>query len=501
MAAFGSGACHVLTRHGTPTPVFATVTATQSISGLSGPRALPMLGNAKQLRPEVLHLTLERWADEFGTPFRIKIGTRTVMVIADPVATGTILRDRPDGFRRWSSIKEVFEDMHMGGVFSAEGDDWKRKRRLAVEALNTNHLNRYFTVIHTATDRLRRRWVKSAETGASIDIRSDFMSYTVDVTSALAFGVDLNTLERGDSELQNQLETIFPMIARRLNAPVPYWRWIRLPADRGLERSLTSVRSAVLSFVADARQRIEQTPELRENPTNFRESMLVARDEDSSRYSEEEIIGNTYTMLVAGEDTTANTLAWTTWLLAQEVDAAERLSAESDQLLGEDLLAADFSVIAEASYAEAVVKESMRLKPVAPVFFLEAIKPTRLCGVEVPADRRLLVLTRHHAMEDDNFPEPARFDPLRRLNGNGAKTKEGSENGRLRDQRELVPFGAGPRFCPGRNLALVEAKSVMTMLARNFDLELIPGEGPVEEVFAFTMMPRNLRVRLRARQT
>ena len=126
----------------------------------------------------------------------------------------------------------------MIGPFTSEGEDWKRQRRLAVTALNTNHLRRYFDVIRVATDRLHTR-LASQDEAAILD---DFMSYSVDVTSALAFGHDLNTLERGDGELQVHIASVFELLARRILSPVPYWRVFKPPADRAAERSLESSR-------------------------------------------------------------------------------------------------------------------------------------------------------------------------------------------------------------------------------------------------------------------
>ena len=88
------------------------------------------------------------------------------------------------------------------GVFIAEGEEWKRQRRLVITALNTNHLHRYFDVIRTATERLHRRLGDAAADGRVLQITDELTSYTVDVISTLAFGHDLNTLERGENELQ-----------------------------------------------------------------------------------------------------------------------------------------------------------------------------------------------------------------------------------------------------------------------------------------------------------
>ena len=125
-------------------------------------------------------------------------------------------------------------EIGISGPFTSEGADWRRQRRLAVTALNSNHLRRYFEVIRIANDRLLTRLQGKRET----EILDDFLAYSVDVTSALAFGHDLNTLEHGDGELQRHITRVFEMLARRTLAPFPYWRYVKPPADRAAERSL-----------------------------------------------------------------------------------------------------------------------------------------------------------------------------------------------------------------------------------------------------------------------
>jgi cytochrome P450 len=206
-----------------------------AIAELPGPRALPGIGNAHQIRPDRLHVMIEQWGRRYGPVFRFAMGSRDVVGFTEPDAINQILRERPDGYRRWREVEAVAEEIGIVGPFTSEGADWKRQRRLAVTALNTNHLRRYFDVIRIANDRLLTRLqAKQAE----IAILDDFMAYSVDVTSALAFGKDLNTLENGDGELQAHIARVFELLARRILAPVPYWRYVKPPADRAAERAL-----------------------------------------------------------------------------------------------------------------------------------------------------------------------------------------------------------------------------------------------------------------------
>src|SRR4051794_29912001 len=223
-----------------------------AIADLPGPRGLPGIGNAHRIRPDRLHVIIEQWGRRYGPVFRFAMGPRTVVGFTEPDAINQILRERPDGYRRWREVESVATEIGIVGPFTSEGEDWRRQRRLAVTALNSNHLRRYFEIIALATERLLARLERRPETA----ILEDFMSYSVDVTSALAFGHDLNTLERGDGELQEHIARVFELLARRILAPVPYWRVVKPPADRAAEQSLEVLREQIAGFIAAARTRM-----------------------------------------------------------------------------------------------------------------------------------------------------------------------------------------------------------------------------------------------------
>lgn len=169
------------------------------------------------------------------------------------------------------------------------------------------------------------------------------------------------------------------------------------------------------------------------------------------------------------------------------------MATEADALLGERPLADDHKIVEAFSYGEAVLRESVRLRPAASLLFIEAIDETVIADVAIPAGTRLILLTRHVAVQEESFAHPRRFDPTRWLpagHGDGAH-----------DPKAFLAFGAGPRFCPGRNLAFLEAKAALAMLAHNFHIELDPSAPPVREQFSFTTVPRGLRVLLRERRT
>lgn len=458
-----------------------------SIADLPGPRGLPLIGNAHQLPTASFHAVAEGWCERYGSVFRFDVGRRRIVVLADADVINTVLRDRPDGYRRWREIETVTQELAGTlGVFHVEGRDWRHQRRLVVEALNSNHLQRYYDVVRTCTERLHGRLARVAASGAPVEIVRDLTAFTVDVTSALAFGHDLDTTEHGEGELQEHIQRIFDVTGRRMTMPVPYWRYVKLPYDRAAERSMAAIHDAINTFIGEARARIAARPQLRAAPENFLESMIAAQENDGT-FTDEEIVGNVFTLMLAGEDTTAHTMAWTLWFLARQPPIQDRWAAEAAQALGGERYPSAYETIGELAYGEAVLRESMRLKPVAPYIGVEPLEDTTLANTNIPAGTRLLLLTRQAGLRAVN--RASEFDPARWLD----------DGGDAPDQKAFLAFGAGPRFCPGRNLALLEAKAALAMVARNFDVQLDESARPVSELFQFTMAPAGLRVRLRER--
>lgn len=463
----------------------------RSIDDLPGPPRLPLIGNAHAiLRSSSAHRTFEQWAERYGPIIRVQAGRRHAVVVSDFDEVNTILRNRPDGFRRWSEQQKInHELMRSNSLIYAEGVDWKRQRRLVVTALNTNHLNLYFDIIATSIERLHRRLARAAHEGRTIDIQQDLSSYTVDITSALVFGKDINTLERGENDLDGHIRLLMRMVARRLTMPIPYWRWFKLSADRALEHSVAEILREIHEFIDQARRRISERPELREAPENFLESMLVAQEADGS-YTDDEIIGNTLAILTAGEDTTALTMGWAVWFVVSRPDMQARLAQEAE-VLGEDQFPRDHETVELLPYSEAVLRETIRLRSVVPMIPVEPLMDTTICGTHIPAGTRIMLLT-HYASLQADVCEDENFVPERWLG-------EGDDDLRAPNQKAFLGFGAGPRFCPGHNLAFLEAKAALTMIARNFEMEFDDSLGPVREDFTFAMAPKGLRVRLRER--
>ena len=461
----------------------------RAFDSLPGPKGLPLVGNLFQLRETDQHLVMEDWADDYGSMYRIQLGPYRILMVADPDLVEEAFKRRPDTFRRMSTVEGIARGLNAAGVFTAEGDEWRRQRKVVVQALTHGHLKHFFPTMMRIVERLKRRWEQAADEGREIDLLDDLTRFTIDVTSTFAFGQDLNTIEGHEGALEQQIGEIPKALSRRVTALLPYWKLVKLPADRSLERALVGIHDTLGRLIRDARKRLAEDPGLAQRPGNYIEA-LVAQSEGGG-FSDEDVTGNVMTLMLAGEETTARALAWLIHFMCERDDLRQTLREESDAVLGADTLLEDFAAHPRMVRIEAAALEAMRLKPAAPVLRLESLHDTVLGDVSVPARTPVFLLTRHASIRAQAATGAAAFDLDRWIKPDGTALEAGAA-------KAFFPFGAGPRFCPGRFLALLEIKGVISMLCRNFELERA-GSGPVEEKLVFTMRPDNLSIRLRRR--
>jgi len=462
--------------------------ACRRLTDLPGPRALPLLGNLHQMHRGRVHQDMEHWSREYGPLFRVALGRTQMLVVADHALIARILRERPALFRRPSVTAEVADELGgVPGVFEAEGADWRNQRRMVMQAFAPHAVKAYFPSLVQVGQRLRKRWEGMAAAGKTIDLGADLRMFSVDIVAGLAFGSDVNTIETGDNAIQRNLDKILPAVGERSMAPFPYWRYVKLPRDRQLERCMAAVRVAVNELVAQAKARMRLDPQLAERPRNMLEAMLAAAAQEGSGVTEVEVAGNVLTMLLAGEDTTSNCMAWLIWLLHRHPAVAARARAEVLRI-APDSAALTIEQLDGLDFIEACANEALRLKPPAAFLPFEALADTTVGDVQVPRGTLIWCVMRGSSVDEAWVANAAQFDPQRWLDGGI-------------DKKLSMPFGAGPRTCPGRYLALLEIKVGMAMLLGCFEIEAVStshGGEPAEKL-GFVMEPETLEMRLHAR--
>jgi cytochrome P450/nitrite reductase/ring-hydroxylating ferredoxin subunit len=462
----------------------------RTMNDLPQPKGKPILGNLAEFKAGNKPTVLEQWSKECGPLFKISLIGKKFVVSTDPDFNIQLYKSRPDKFRRFGKIDEVMSEMGITGVFNAEGEQWKTHRKLTAEALNTRNVQGFFVTIQDITSRLLNRWQqKIKDTKIVVDVQKEMMLYTVDITTKIAFGYETNSLEREDDHLQQHLEKIFPAINKRITSPIPFWRILKSKEDKSLDASLHALEKTIVEFIQKAREEILAHPEFKLQPQNFLQALLVEQ-EKTGAISDKEIYGNVFVLILAVEDTTSNSISWALFYLTQHPEVFLKLRAEADSVLAEHSVLPSGELLSALTYTEAVAMETLRIKPVTPTLFLESLEDQTINGLKLKKGVTVMMQSKVAQTSDVHFTEAEKFMPERWLAGTDMP---------LHNMDVFRTFGAGPRFCPGKNLALHEMKMALSMIVKNFDLTLAVPVDEVKERFAFTMFPENLMLRVTLR--
>lgn len=459
------------------------------VKDLPGPKGAPIVGNLFRLDLPNLHKQIENWADEFGDVYCLDVGIRKQLVVTRPSFIQAVNLERPDTFARAENMDKILRDGGVHGVFNAEGDDWRKHRNVVAKGLDVRHLQKFYPLMVEKVERLYHKWSKRAESGEPFDIQQDLLRFTVDVTTDLAFGHDLNTQEQEEGVIQDHMEKIFPMLFKRINQPIHFYKYWKTRADKEFDTAISEMNKLVLTFIEETRKKLEKNPELREEPENLIESIIVAAEEEGA-FSDDEIRGDLLTLLMAGEDTTAHTLSWMLVLLTANPEVEEKIREEVDSLIPDKKWVDDYATNVKLKYTEGAAQESLRFKPVAPIILHSTLKDTEIEGVEIKKGQMILTQYRHGALKDKYFTDAKSIKPERWMKESRCP---------VHNMDAFTPFGGGPRYCPGRNLALVEIRAVIAMLYKNFEIEMVTPHEDIAEIMAFTLMAGEYKVRLKKR--
>ncbi len=243
------------------------------------------------------------------------------------------------------------------------------------------------------------------------------------------------------------------------------------PRNLRMQRTIHTLDQLVYRMIAERRSRETERDDLLS-------MLLSAQDEETGQgMNDRQVRDEVMTLLLAGHETTANTLTWTWYLLSQSPEVERRLHAELNEVLdGRVPTVAD---LPELKYTRMVIEEALRLYPPTPLLSRKAIAGDEVQGYPIAANSMIMIspyaVHRHPAL----WEEPERFDPERFT----------PERAAARSAYAYFPFGGGPRICIGNNFAMMEAQLILSTVAQRYQLRLIPGH-PVEPQMVVTLRPR-----------
>ncbi|MFH6942766.1 cytochrome P450 [Flavobacterium sp. FlaQc-50] len=462
----------------------------KTLKDLPGPKAIPVFGNSLSFLSKMtkVHLQYEEWAKQYGSFYKINVNGEDGVVISEASFIKEILNQRPYKYRRFKNIRPVLEEMDVHNLFSTEGDEWKRSRKYVTQALSNKVLRSFYPSIKETTEDLYNHWERTLEKTSEIDVHKDIFNYSFDIISYLAFGQKIGTVGNEESKIQNNYKRVMNMIQFRIVVPFQYWKFFKLPKDHKLDNDLKEIKEGIWKYINEAKERIRLNPELKENPTNYIEALLQATDDQGVYLTDEEIYPSIFGTLVAGEDTTANTILWVLHYITDYPEVQKKMREEISLVLGDEKFLQVMDDSNELEYVNAVIYEVMRLKPVIPVIALTTNEDCIIGEYEIQKDTDVFLLSHYRDQESCPFLKREAFDPERWVESKSITFHTNQSN--------LIPFGLGKRICPGKSLAMVEMKTILCMILKNYEISKSDKENKVEDHFNTTLGPSKFSIKI-----
>lgn len=415
-----------------------------------GPKPYRMLGTLLDIWTDRLGL-MSGVIDEFGDAVRFKMGPKSLYFFNHPEHAKHVLADNAANYHKGIGLihaKKVLGE----GLLTSEGELWRRQRKTIAPTFQRERIAQYAGVVVEEAGKMLgalRRHVG----GEPVDVVHEMTRLTLGVLGATLLDADLSPFTMlGPAFEVVQDQAMFEMVSLNM---VP--SWLPLPRQRRFKAARRQLEQIVFTLTGE-REQSGKT----DGDDVISRLLDAYRDETDQALRRRRLRDELVTLLLAGHETTASTLSWTWYLVSSRPDVGERMRAEAREVLGDrDPRYEDLHALL---YTTQVIQEAMRLYP--PVWILprRALAADDIEGFAVPrgADVMICPYTLHRHREF--WDRPDHFDPDRFEPGRSA----------ARHRYAYIPFGAGPRFCVGNNLGMMEAVLVAAMVAREFDLGLVP---------------------------
>ena len=425
--------------------------------------------------------------------FRIPIGSvrflgLNLFLVNQPAAVKRVLVDAVEDFPKHPFTLWILEPLIGRAIFSVNGAEWARQRRLLDQAFQVAQLRRVLPQMQGAVEAMLARLEATAGAGGAaaeqpvtVEIDQEMTLVTADVIVRTILSRPLEAAEAAG---------IFDAFARyqRRAGRALMLRLLRLPQQRlqaYLHRHAFTIRHWIDGAIED---RLADST----GGNDLLQALIEARDPDTgSRFSRAELLDQVCFLFLAGHETSASALGMAAYLLAAYPQVQQRLRQELTAVLAGRSGELRFDDLRNLPYAAAVFNETLRLYPPVSFFIREAQQEGELVDRRCPLRSLVTISPWVVQRQEGQWPEPHGFRPERFL-AEGASAEE-----RQLARDVWLPFGLGPRKCPGAAFALQEALLVLAELVRRYELLPDPQHAP-DLVARLTLRSRNgIPLRLR----
>jgi cytochrome P450 family 110 len=407
----------------------------------------------------------DTYSRKYGDIFSMRLsGLGSYVVIGNPQAIQEIFsQDSKFDVGRANELAKPL--IGQNSLMLMDGDRHRRERKLLMPPFHGERLQTYAKQICLITKQVASQW----QVGQPFVARAVMQKVSLEVILQIVFG-----LSEGEryQQLKPLLTDWLNMTDSPLKSTMLFLRFLQ--QDWGawspwgqMKRRQRHVHDLLQAEIEERRTKGN------EGRTDVLSLMMAARDENGQAMTDEQLRDELLTILFAGHETTATTLAWAFYQIHQRLDVREKLLQELDRL-GEDSSPME---IAQLPYLTAVCQETLRMYPVLPVIFPRVTKaPVKIAGYSFDAETTLMPSIYLVHYREDLYPNAQKFKPERFLE-------------RQYSASEYLPFGGGSRRCLGYALAGLEMKLVLATILSKYQLALAEDKPVKLQRRGFTLAP------------
>uniref|UniRef100_A0A8C7JUS1 Cholesterol 24-hydroxylase n=1 Tax=Oncorhynchus kisutch TaxID=8019 RepID=A0A8C7JUS1_ONCKI len=396
----------------------------------------------------IVHDKFLEWAETYGPVYRINCMHVVMLFVTCPDTTKEVLMSPkyPKAPLVYKRLFNLFGQRFLGsGLVTAQNhDEWYKQRRIMDPAFSSLYLRGQMGAFNERAEKLMDKLADMADTNTAANMQHMFDCVTLDVITKVAFGVELDLLKESDSPFPNA-------IVMCLKGVIHYLRDFTFQ----VKKSCQLLRSTGRQWINERKMAVQNGEDV---PKDILTQILKTAANDD----EELMLDNFVTFFIAGQESTANQLAFAVMELGRLPDILTK--QEVDDVIGmkQEI---SFDDLGKMTYLSQVLKETLRLYPTAPGTSRFIPNNIVINGIPIPAGVSFVFNSYVCGRLDKFFEDPLKFDP-ERFHPDAAKP-----------YYCYYPFSLGPRSCLGQSFAQMEAKVVMAKLLQRFDFSLLPGQS------------------------
>ncbi|KAI4353444.1 hypothetical protein L6164_002393 [Bauhinia variegata] len=415
------------------------------------------------------------WSSLYGETFLYWFGTTPRVFISDPELAKQVLSNKSGFYRKPETVSSTKALIGEEGLILRDGSEWAKHRRILNPAFSMDKLKVMIKRMAACTISMLDEWEREASEAKYKKIQMDeqFRELTADIIAHTAFG---SSFVQGREAFNAQRELLKQSATLNAYVFIPGSQYLPTPSNLKTWKLDRKIRKTLKQIIESRLHYLSTKDEI---DWSYGDDLLGVMIEAGPKWNMKEILDECKTFFIAGHETTSNWLTWTVFLLSVHSEWQEKLREEVLQNCGMEIPNAD--MLSKLKLLNMVLLEALRLYGPVLTLLRETSQDIKLGNLSIPKNTGITIAVAMIHWSTEYWGEDANtFNPLRFIDGvSKAATHPNA----------LLAFSTGPRVCIGQNFAILEAKTVMTLILQRFSLSLSSNyqHAPVENL---TLQPQ-----------